>query len=324
MTDLKSKKSRNGDEIKYIGDIENTYLIGITIGKGAYGTVKKVKNKKNDRIEAVKFVSIKNISKKEVEEELKVIKQLGIYPMCNQYIICYNDISIGFYNDIFFYIFSMEFFEGKELEKLIDIKNASLNFLPYSYIRTIIRDLLKGISFIHEKGISHRDIKSSNIMFNSNGLRIIDFGFACLEESCDQLKGTPLYFPPEKYNLIGKVSLLYTNKREYEEKADIWALGVILLELLSNYDIDNNIEKVISKGGTEKSLSKILNEYIWKKAPNDLKLILLNSLKYDINMRSNADDLLKIIKNSKNKYSSYSKIWNFFLKCEKEEEIIFE
>lgn len=90
----------------------------------------------------------------------------------------------------------------------------------------LIQQVISGYSAIAAAGLVHRDLKPANILVDERGeLKIADMGFAVGVEKCSEgLKenvGSPLYMPLEA--LVG-------NKYGFE--SDIWAIGVILLEML--------------------------------------------------------------------------------------------
>lgn len=70
---------------------------------------------------------------------------------------------------------------------------------------------------MHEQGIVHRDLKLENVMWNHSEIRIIDFGLSAelTENKLNCLVGTPHYIAPEIID------------QSYDEKCDIWAIGVI-------------------------------------------------------------------------------------------------
>ncbi len=91
---------------------------------------------------------------------------------------------------------------------------------------SVVRDVCFVLEFIHGKGIIHRDIKPSNIILAGDGhIRLIDFDAARMpKEDLDQdtrLLGTRGYAPPEQYGFA-----------QTDERADIYALGVTLEQLL--------------------------------------------------------------------------------------------
>lgn len=103
----------------------------------------------------------------------------------------------------------------------------------------IIEQILMAINTCHKNSICHRDLKPENILFDSEGkIKVIDFGTAKKidpEAGIKGVKGTPYYVAPE---IIQQVN--------YNEKCDIWSIGVIMYILLTgnppfNGDNDNQI-----------------------------------------------------------------------------------
>lgn len=95
-----------------------------------------------------------------------------------------------------------------------------------------MKGLLQGITYLHDvQNVIHRDLKPENILIGDyndlSQVKIIDFGLAChnvMSSITDFLKcGTFLYKPPEQIS----------NVFAYAKKADIWAAGVIMYELIT-------------------------------------------------------------------------------------------
>ena len=99
-----------------------------------------------------------------------------------------------------------------------------------SRVVSLSLDVVKGLNWLHHKGIIHRDIKSANILLDAAGrAKLADFGLSHVrrrrEESMDGyhgVAGTPSYIAPEV--LMG---------REYGVKADVYSLGVLINEMLA-------------------------------------------------------------------------------------------
>jgi len=114
----------------------------------------------------------------------------------------------------------------------------------------VIKQLLSAVTYCHSKGVVHRDLKPENILIDSilkNGLiriKVIDFGTALFltpHGSISETLGTPYYIAPEVIN------------GDYNEKCDIWSIGVIMFILLTgnppfNGNDDEEILFAVRKG----------------------------------------------------------------------------
>ena len=86
-----------------------------------------------------------------------------------------------------------------------------------------MKKLLLACHHMHAQGIIHRDIKPSNIMVSKSGdLKLIDFGLSTyMQDGPKSVAGTAYFMAPE------------ITKGDYDAKADIWSLGVLMYMLLS-------------------------------------------------------------------------------------------
>lgn len=123
---------------------------------------------------------------------------------------------------------SMEFLDGETLAEHIESEGK----FPEPEALIIARQLCAGISEAHRSGVIHRDLKSANIILchDTNGsIRtvITDFGLAGIDGESNVVAGTPRYIAPEIWE--GKPA---------SKASDIYALGIILYEVLKGPDIE--------------------------------------------------------------------------------------
>lgn len=89
--------------------------------------------------------------------------------------------------------------------------------LPDHTTAKIIRQVLLAVSYLHGQGIVHRDIKSENVLLGERGqVKLTDFGFAAKQAKMKLKLGTPNFMAPE-----------LVRKEVYDEKVDVWAIGVL-------------------------------------------------------------------------------------------------
>ena len=116
-------------------------------------------------------------------------------------------------------------FVPHDLTGLIDYK---LKWNP-SQLKCILKQILEGLDYLHENNYLHRDLKGSNILVSAKGeVKLCDFGLAKQVDSAKQRHLTTMvvtrwYRAPE----------LFLGDRSYTEKIDIWSVGCIFAELLT-------------------------------------------------------------------------------------------
>jgi eukaryotic-like serine/threonine-protein kinase len=204
------------------GDIiEGRYKYIDRIGRGAFGTVLLMEDTVVDERLILKFLN-PNVSGDE-----EVMKRFVHELRYSRKITHKNVIRI--YDFLFIqgnYAISMEYFPSHTLgaeivgEKPVELKRG----LQFGI------DICTGMTVAHQVGIVHRDLKPANVLINQEGLlKIVDFGVAAAQREGDtQLTktgyviGSPKYMAPEQ--ILGK---------KVDERADIYALGVILYEMLT-------------------------------------------------------------------------------------------
>lgn len=115
----------------------------------------------------------------------------------------------------------MEYVQGQTLHDLIRLRR-----LPLPRVQGLALQLCDAVAFAHEQGVLHRDIKPGNVLVSNLGeVKIADFGLArhAGAEVEEQSLGTPDYAAPE----------LFVQGALVDHRADIYALGIVLQEMLT-------------------------------------------------------------------------------------------
>uniref|UniRef100_A0A9J7XN15 Protein kinase containing Z-DNA binding domains n=1 Tax=Cyprinus carpio carpio TaxID=630221 RepID=A0A9J7XN15_CYPCA len=212
------------------------------LGDGGYGCVYKVKHKIDGKIYALKKV----ILTRKADSEVKALAQLE-HPNIVRYITSWHGPNIWTSNqqrnqvsNSRTYLFiQMEFCEGGTLTDWIQARNHMEKQRTTAEIHKIFSEIITGVEFIHANNLIHRDLKPDNILFGADGkVKIGDFGLvaAQTDQNGDPIerskrKGTPPYMSPEQ-----------ENKKNYDEKTDIFPLGLIWFEML--WKISTGMERV--------------------------------------------------------------------------------
>ncbi|KAA8491661.1 Calcium/calmodulin-dependent protein kinase type I [Porphyridium purpureum] len=201
-----------------LNNIDDFYEMGELIGKGSYGEVREAVDLKTREKRAVKIMD-RTTDPKELEflrREVNVMRTL-MHPN----IIRTFDI---FDTNKKLYVV-MEYVQGGDLFEVI---SEQANTFSEASAVGVVREILEGVKYLHERQIVHRDIKPENILCVSREIpfriKLTDFGFANYDD-VDQMQtfiGTPFYMAPE----------ILTSKG-HGMPVDIYAVGIVTYAMLS-------------------------------------------------------------------------------------------
>ncbi|MET0593866.1 MAG: serine/threonine-protein kinase, partial [Polyangiaceae bacterium] len=138
-------------------------------------------------------------------------------------------------------LLSMEFVEGLDLGKLMSAAKAKATRIPPWVSAYIVSEVGKGLHYAHERkeggtplDIVHRDVSPQNVLLSYDGaVKIADFGIATANLFRDEtgvLKGKYGYMSPEQ-----------ARGEKVDRRGDIYALGVVLHELLTGRPLHGNL-----------------------------------------------------------------------------------
>ncbi len=215
-----SKKAARADKI--LGDFGDYELLE-EIGRGGQGVVYRAHQKSLNRTVALKVIGLGHWATdahlKRFRREAEAAASLdhsGIVPI---YEVGERDGSC---------YFSMKFVEGGQLDAVVRRES-----MPVRGAAELIAKVARTVSYAHEHGILHRDIKPGNILLDQKGEpHLTDFGLARLVESEStvtrtmEVLGTPSYMAPEQ--AVG-------NNAAISSATDVYGLGAVLYQLLTGH-----------------------------------------------------------------------------------------
>ena len=237
--------------IKQIKD----YKIIKLIGKGSFGEVYKVS--KDNKFYALKIYQIKNDGSnsgnekkeniKSIENEIKILSQLD-----NPFIVKLYEVFSSKPNSELLknneeeddeeqmMCLVLELCENGDLNDKIKEKKQKNEKFTENEILHYFYEILQGLYYLHKNRVIHRDLKTLNIFLTENNhIKIGDFGVSKKLINNNiyayTFVGTPYYLSPE-----------ICQNKPYDEKSDVWSLGVVLYELITlNKPFDSESQIVL-------------------------------------------------------------------------------
>ncbi|HEX2165426.1 MAG TPA: protein kinase [Thermoanaerobaculia bacterium] len=201
------------------GELSQYRILG-RIGGGGMGVVYKALDTRLERPVALKFLSRRLVGEERAKQrflhEARAASAIDHPNICTIY-----DVEETADGEL---VLVMAFYEGQTVGERIKARGA----LPPDEAIDLARQLLNGLARAHEAGIVHRDVKPGNLMVTRFGeLKILDFGLAKLAGALDltqpgMVHGTAAYMAPEQ-----------AQGHAADHRADVWAAGVVLYEMLS-------------------------------------------------------------------------------------------
>jgi len=263
------------------------------IGSGGFAKVYKVFDFAKRKYVVLKVADVRpELKKFTLQNEVELVNQLPKHPNIIRYEACYR-FNTGIAGDMDFAV--LPFYELGNLEQYLDSARPSL-----SEKKQIIRGILEGVRFLHQKNCIHRDLKAKNILVHKEGddivIKIADFGLSRYVKSYDSAVSnssiglTFEYASPEQIR----------NQKIYKN-VDLWAVGVLIYKIITDvspFQLDHQMQSHDVHAQLEVS-KRIVNRVLpsgFDSIPQPYKSVINRCLVVDPKQRiQSADDLIQIL-----------------------------
>ena len=260
--------------------LDGRYEIHEVIGVGGMAVVYKAYDNIDDRTVAVKVLKEEYLASEEFRRRFKN-ESKAIAVLSHPNIVRVYDVSYG---ETLQYIV-MEYVEGITLKEYIEQQGK----LEIREAVHFTMQILRALQHAHDKGIVHRDIKPQNILLLSNGnIKVTDFGIARFSNEQKTMTGSAIgsvhYISPEQ-----------ARGDTIDDKTDIYAVGVVLYEMLTGrvpFESDSSVSVALMQLSKEPTPPRELNPNI----PIGLEQVVMRAMQKNVHDRyqSAAEMLLDI------------------------------
>ena len=269
---------------------DNKWMKGALIGQGSFGSVYLALHAVTGELLAVKQVEApapgansQNDNRKKsmidaLKREISLLRELR-HPNIVQYLGCSSSADKL---NIF-----LEYVPGGSVQTMLNSYGA----LPEPLVRSFVRQILTGLSYLHNRDIIHRDIKGANILVDNKGtIKISDFGISKKLEASNILSGANNN--RHRPSLQGSVFWMapeVVKQTSYTRKADIWSLGCLVVEMMTGnhpFPDCSQLQAIFKIGGGKAAPT------IPEHASSEAQEFLRQTFEIDHNLRPSADELM--------------------------------
>ncbi|XP_076617664.1 TRAF2 and NCK interacting kinase b isoform X2 [Chaetodon auriga] len=196
------------------------------VGNGTYGQVYKGRHVKTGQLAAIKVMDVTGDEEEEIKAEINMLKKYSHHRNIATYYGAFIKKNPPGIDDQLWLV--MEFCGAGSITDLI--KNTKGNSLKEEWIAYVCREILRGLTHLHQHKVIHRDIKGQNVLLTENAeVKLVDFGVSAqLDRTVGRRNtfiGTPYWMAPEV------IACDENPDATYDFKSDLWSLGITAIEM---------------------------------------------------------------------------------------------
>ncbi|XP_047468203.1 TRAF2 and NCK interacting kinase b isoform X7 [Mugil cephalus] len=196
------------------------------VGNGTYGQVYKGRHVKTGQLAAIKVMDVTGDEEEEIKAEINMLKKYSHHRNIATYYGAFIKKNPPGMDDQLWLV--MEFCGAGSVTDLI--KNTKGNSLKEEWIAYVCREILRGLTHLHQHKVIHRDIKGQNVLLTENAeVKLVDFGVSAqLDRTVGRRNtfiGTPYWMAPEV------IACDENPDATYDFKSDLWSLGITAIEM---------------------------------------------------------------------------------------------
>ncbi|XP_076146664.1 TRAF2 and NCK interacting kinase b isoform X7 [Alosa pseudoharengus] len=196
------------------------------VGNGTYGQVYKGCHVKTGQLAAIKVMDVTGDEEEEIKAEINMLKKYSHHRNIATYYGAFVKKNPPGMDDQLWLV--MEFCGAGSVTDLI--KNTKGNSLKEEWTAYICREILRGLTHLHQHKVIHRDIKGQNVLLTENAeVKLVDFGVSAqLDRTVGRRNtfiGTPYWMAPEV------IACDENPDATYDFKSDLWSLGITAIEM---------------------------------------------------------------------------------------------
>ncbi|XP_015216649.1 TRAF2 and NCK-interacting protein kinase isoform X4 [Lepisosteus oculatus] len=196
------------------------------VGNGTYGQVYKGRHVKTGQLAAIKVMDVTGDEEEEIKQEINMLKKYSHHRNIATYYGAFIKKNPPGIDDQLWLV--MEFCGAGSVTDLI--KNTKGNSLKEEWTAYICREILRGLTHLHQHKVIHRDIKGQNVLLTENAeVKLVDFGVSAqLDRTVGRRNtfiGTPYWMAPEV------IACDENPDATYDFKSDLWSLGITAIEM---------------------------------------------------------------------------------------------